>query len=120
MRSGAALRLLALGLLACALAVRGAQAQDPPARAAVPVARPAVVNINTAQAAELLLLPGIGPARAQAILEYRRSQGAFLSVDELARVPGIGPRSLERLRPFCAVSGPTTARVPRGAAARRR
>lgn len=57
-----------------------------------------VININTATAAELELLPGIGPALAARIIEHREKYGAFRSVDELDRVKGIGPKILERVR----------------------
>ena len=70
-----------------------------------------VVNINTATAAELELLPGIGPAKARAILDVRRQKGGFESLDELEEVKGIGPMALERMRPFATTSGKTTARV---------
>ena len=68
----------------------------------------ASVNINTADAAALDALPGIGPAKAQAVLEYRQAHGPFRSVDELASVHGIGPRLLERLRPVLSLDGATT------------
>ena len=68
-----------------------------------------VVNVNTATAAELELLPGVGPAKARAILEARREKGGFKSVEELEDVKGIGPAALERLRPFARTSGRTTA-----------
>ena len=54
---------------------------------------------NRAGRQELMLLPGIGPARAAAIAA-ERTQRAFRSVEELDRVPGIGPRTLEKLRPW--------------------
>lgn len=57
-----------------------------------------VVNINTAGAAELESLPGIGPALAARIVEYRDGHGPFASVDDLTDVPGIGPAKLEALR----------------------
>lgn len=56
------------------------------------------VNINTADAAELEGLPGIGPATAAAIVEDRERNGPFAAVDELDRVSGIGPAKLEQLR----------------------
>ena len=62
------------------------------------------VNVNTADAASLRTLPGIGPALADRIVETRR-QGAFRSVDDLERVPGIGPATVERLRGQATVSG---------------
>ena len=56
------------------------------------------VNINTASTSELEKLPGIGPALAQRIVEYRDSHGPFASVDALTDVPGIGQAKLEALR----------------------
>ena len=56
------------------------------------------VNLNTASASELDALPGIGPARAAAILQEREARGPFASVDELSRVPGLGPAAIARLR----------------------
>lgn len=58
-----------------------------------------IININTASAAELELLPGIGPALAGRIIEYRQSHGAFRTVEDLTNVRGIGEKTLERLRP---------------------
>ncbi len=61
---------------------------------------PAIVNINTAGPEELDRLPGVGPATAQKIIEYRRQIGRFTSVDQLLDVRGIGPKKLEQMRPF--------------------
>ena len=61
------------------------------------------VNLNTATREELEVLPGIGPALAQAILDYRRERGPFRRVEDLLEVPGIGPAKLERLRPLVRV-----------------
>src|SRR5262245_47739175 len=83
-----------------------------PAAPAVASATQGVVNINTATAEELELLPGVGPARARAILEYRKAQGEFKQVDDLRQVAGIGDRALEQLRPHCVLTGKTTARRP--------
>jgi competence protein ComEA len=73
----------------------------PPAHAPAPVAR--TININTAGAAELELLPGVGPVLAARIVEHRAKIGRFRTVDELNDVKGIGPKSLEKLRPHCRV-----------------
>ena len=56
------------------------------------------VNVNTATAAELESLPGVGPATAAAIVDERTRNGPFASVDDLERVPGIGPSKLAALR----------------------
>jgi competence protein ComEA len=62
------------------------------------------VDVNTAGAAELERLPGIGPALAQRIVEWRAANGPFRAVEDLQRVPGIGAAKLERLRPVVSVS----------------
>jgi len=64
----------------------------------------AVVDLNTATAAQLEALPGIGPATAQAILEYRTQHGRFRSVNELLEVRGIGEAKLAQIRPHVRVS----------------
>jgi competence protein ComEA len=67
-----------------------------------------VVNLNTAPAEVLSLLPGVGPAKAAAILSYRKHR-PFRTVDELVRIKGIGRKMVRRLRPHLAIAGPTTA-----------
>jgi comEA protein len=56
------------------------------------------IDVNTAGSAELQLLPGIGPALAERIMQDREANGPFSSVDDLMRVKGIGPRTVARLR----------------------
>ncbi len=56
------------------------------------------INLNTATAAELCRLNGIGESRAQAIIQYREENGAFQTVDELTQVSGIGESTLEKIR----------------------
>lgn len=58
------------------------------------------LNVNTASAHELEALPGIGPALAVRIVDDRTEHGPFKSIEDLDRVRGIGPKTLERLRPF--------------------
>jgi competence protein ComEA len=58
----------------------------------------AAVNINTASQAELESLQGIGPAKAKAIVDHRKKNGAFKSADDLQNVNGIGPATMKRLR----------------------
>lgn len=66
-----------------------------------PHAPPAIavkIDINTAAQAELELLPGVGPALAARIIEERARGGRFTRVEDLGRVRGIGPKTIERLR----------------------
>lgn len=71
----------------------------------------AAVNINTATQAELETLKGIGPTKAKAIVEYRKKQGGFKSIDELENVDGIGSKTLSNLRKDLTLTGKTTAIV---------
>ena len=69
----------------------------------------AVVNINTATKEELTTIKGIGDKRAQEIIDYRKKNGDFKSIDELEKVPGIGPGTMKQIRSQVTVSGkPTT------------
>ena len=65
----------------------------------------AQLNINTASPEQLDGLKGIGPTKAQAIVDYRRQHGAFKSIDELQNVPGIGPTTLKDIRKDGTVGG---------------
>jgi competence protein ComEA len=67
---------------------------------------PEPLDLNTASVSEFDALPGIGVARARAIVAYRDANGPFRAVQELARVPGIGPAALGRLQGRLRVGGP--------------
>jgi len=90
-----------------------------PAHAAEPAKR-GVVNVNTAEAAQLALLPRIGPSVAGRIIEFRKKNGPFKSAEDLMLVRGIGERTFALLKPYVATSGQTTlaekVSVPRAAA----
>ena len=87
-------------------------------RAPAAAAEEKLININTASAAELSELKGIGAVKAQQIVAYREKSGPFKSVDELRQVNGIGDKLLERLRPQVTV-GPAPAPAGGAAAAKR-
>ena len=68
----------------------------------------AVVNINTADAEALMLLPRIGPTVAQRIVEFREKNGRFKSTDDLMLVRGVGEKTFELIEPHITISGETT------------
>ncbi|MCG6964415.1 MAG: helix-hairpin-helix domain-containing protein [Acidobacteria bacterium] len=104
-----------LTVLVLILAVAAAATAGTPAAQAK-----GVVNVNTATADQLQLLPRVGPALAKRIIDFRKANGPFKSADELVAVRGIGERSLTGLAPYIAVSGETTLtqkiRLPRRSA----
>lgn len=61
------------------------------------------VDVNAADEARLQTVPGIGPALAKRIVEFRAQHGPFKNVDDLLKVRGIGEKSLAKLRPFLTV-----------------
>jgi comEA protein len=72
--------------------------------AAPPTSAP--INLNTATAAQLETLPGIGKATAERILEYRQKNGAFRKVEDLMNVRGIGEKSFLQLKALVVVTTP--------------
>ena len=101
-----AIAALALVLAFAAQAAAQAEQEEP-----VRPAAEGVVNVNTATADQLMLLPGVGATRAQAIIRARE-QRPFGAVRELQRVRGIGWSTVQRLRPYLTVRGETTLRTP--------
>lgn len=75
---------------ACTSAEGGVAGSDPEGQG--------LVNINTANAVQLTQLPGVGPAIAQKIIDYRTANGPFTSVDDLTKVPGIGAAKLAQIK----------------------
>lgn len=63
------------------------------------------VNINTATTQELQTLPYIGPAKAQAIVDYRKEKGAFKTIEDITQVKGIGKATFEKLKGEITVNG---------------
>ncbi len=73
----------------------------------------ALIDINTASAADLERLPGVGARLAERIIEYRDKNGGFKKVEELMNVQGIGEKSFLRLKPLISVTPPKTEPVGR-------
>jgi competence protein ComEA len=67
-----------------------------------------VVNVNSADAAQLALLPRVGPSVAQRIVDFRKENGPFKAPEDLMLVQGIGEKTFQLLKPWVAVSGETT------------
>jgi competence protein ComEA len=67
---------------------------------ATPLVAKFQVDVNRADWPELIQLPGVGQTLAERVVAERDLNGRFRSVDDLARVPGIGPRTLERMKPY--------------------
>ena len=65
------------------------------------------ININTAEAEQLTMLPGIGEKTAGLIVEYRTKNGNFKTIDDLTNVKGIGTKTLEKIRMYLILTGKT-------------
>ena len=92
-------RALVLALLLLLGAANAGRAAEPELDALRPV------DLNQATLAELEQLPGIGPRKAEAIVELRKKR-PFTRVTQLLEVKGVGRKTLERLRPWVRVAGP--------------
>jgi competence protein ComEA len=97
-------RIVATALVAVmALAMAGAAtAQDTKSAPAAHAAQ--ALNLNTATAAQLEALPGIGKATADRIVEYRQKSGGFKKVEDLMNVRGIGEKNFLKLKPLITVA----------------
>lgn len=108
--------MLLLGLAVVATAAPVPQSKTgPAAKAAATAARP--VDLNVATPAQLESLPGIGPATAKRIIEYRQKNGGFKKIEELMNVRGIGEKSFLKLRSLVTVTPPRAKSVGSGALA---
>ena len=100
-------RMIAIALVVAAVAAgtHTIVARQAGSQTATPASGP-VVNLNTATQAELEKLPGVGPATAKQILEYRQKNGGFKKVEELMNIKGIGEKSFLKLKPLVTVAPP--------------
>ncbi len=96
--------IVAINLFAAALAVRLWRTPPVPAE---PLRF--VTDVNTAPASELALLPGIGVELAKRIVVDRTTHGGYRSAEDLQRVPGIGPKTVDQIGPLVTFSGPDPA-----------
>lgn len=62
-----------------------------------------IININTATAAELAKLPGVGPKTAEAIIAEREKSGGFKSTDDLMKIKGIGPKKFDKIKDMISI-----------------
>ncbi|HEY0143691.1 MAG TPA: helix-hairpin-helix domain-containing protein [Thermoanaerobaculia bacterium] len=104
MRKSLQLFTLVLVLLAFTSPAFAADAAD----SGAPAKSSGVVNINTADAAQLALLPRVGAKAAQRIIDYRTQHGPFKKTADLMQVKGFGEKSYDRIAPYIAVDGKTT------------
>jgi competence protein ComEA len=99
-----------LGLLLAFVAGAAAASADQSKPAAKPAAAKATatpaapLNLNTATAAQLETLPGVGSAAAKRILEYRQKNGSFKKIEELMNVKGFGEKTFLKLKPLITVA----------------
>jgi competence protein ComEA len=102
----AALAVVLLAGAAPAMAMQDKSAK--PRAAATAAASTAIVNLNTASAAELQTLPGVGAATAKLIIDHRQKSGGFKKIEELMNIKGIGEKSFLKIKPRVTVGGEKT------------
>lgn len=100
-------RSIVVGVLLAALSVVAPviHAQEKPAKPRPAATAATPINLNTATAAQLEALPGIGPRTARLIVQHREKNGNFKKVEELMNIKGIGEKSFLKIKPMVTVGG---------------
>ena len=87
--------------------------EEPPAKKSSHKQLSGKLNLNTANEEQLMLLPTVGPAKAERIVTWRKKNGGFKRTADLRRVKGFGYRTFKRLEPFLDIKGDTTLAIKR-------
>ena len=103
-----ALRPIVRALVVPVLGLSLSGIASPPAVAEGAAAPQKTVNINQATSAELARLPRVGPKLADRVVAHRTEHGPFQRIEDLMQVKGVGEKFFTALKPYLAVSGPTT------------
>jgi competence ComEA-like helix-hairpin-helix protein len=98
-------RLVSQRIVAALVAFAVAAVAWPAAAAAAPAGK---VNINSADAEQLALLPRVGPSIAERIVDHREENGPFAALEDLMLVRGVGEKTFERMEPYLTLEGDTT------------
>jgi competence protein ComEA len=104
-------RMMIAALLVFGLGAVAPDAQEGSRPPAPRASATAPVNLNTATMAQLESLPGIGPATARRIVEYRQQAGGFKRIEELMNVRGVGEASFLKLKALVTLTPPRTERA---------
>jgi competence protein ComEA len=89
-------------------ALGGEEADEPPAKKSNHKQLAGKLNLNTASEEQLMMLPAVGPAKADRIVAWRKKNGGFKRVADLRRVKGFGYKTFKKLEPFLDIKGDTT------------
>jgi competence protein ComEA len=100
-------RIMMAAIAAIALSAPALSAQSK-----APVPKPAAtatapVNLNTATVEQLATIPGVGPKMAERIIDYRQKNGGFKKVEDLMNVSGVGEKSFLKMKPLITVGTPS-------------
>ena len=103
-------RILMAAILGIAVSAAAASAQNkattPKTAATVTATATAPVNLNTATVDQLATIPGVGPRMAERIIDYRQKNGGFKKVEDLMNVSGVGEKSFLKMKPLITVTVP--------------